>query len=217
MYARQGPDWSRYKRCRLLWAAIQKYGTENIRIDILFCGNITDEESGKIESYYIAKYKTNANRYSNPSYGYNLTDGGEGVHGWKPVGEDRKRRIKQMQENGKKHLGKKASEATRKRISESHKGIRTGYKMPEEVKQKIGESNSLKNLKPEQRERRRRSKMRKVLAFNPITNEKIVFESREDAAEHFGVRSSAVSRWIDGTRNPSNKYVFSNYSPTTTE
>lgn len=215
--ARQGQDWSRYKRCRLLWAAIQKYGTDSIHIDVLFYGDLTNEESSEMERYYIAEYKTNANRYSNPSYGYNLTDGGEGVPGWKPTYERRDQLVEQMREIGKGHAGKTVSDTTRKRLSESHKGIRLGYKMPEETKRKIGEANSLKNMTSEEREHRKRSKMKKVLAFNPTTGEKLIFESRDIAAEHFGVRSSAVSRWIDGTRNPSNSYVFSNYSPTTTE
>ena len=215
--ARQGQDWSRYKKCRLLWAAIQKYGTDSIRIDVLFFGELTDEESSEMERYYIELYKTNVNRYSNPAYGYNLTDGGEGVCGWKPTDERRNKLVEQMRKVGKEHAGKTLSETTRQRLSDSHKGIRLGYKMPEETKRKIGEANSLKNMTPEERERRSKSKMKMVSAFNPITGEELVFESRDVAADYFGVRSSAVTRWIDGTRNPSNNYVFSNYSPTTTE
>lgn len=215
--ARQGQDWSRYQRCRLLWAAIQKYGTDSIRIDVLFYGDLTDEESSEMERYYIAIYKTNANRYSNPAYGYNLTDGGEGVCGWEPTDERRKELAEQMRKIGKERAGKTVSEATRQRLSDSHKGIRLGYKMPEETKRKIGEANSLKNMPPEERERRKQSKMKMVLACNPLTSEELIFGSRDTAAEYFGVRSSAVTRWIDGTRKPSNGYVFSNYSPTTTE
>ena len=43
---------------------------------------------------------------------------------------------------------------------------------------------------------------------NPITGEILTFVSGEAAAKHFGVRSSAVTRWINGTRKPTNGYKF---------
>ncbi len=43
-------------------------------IDIAYCQSELDEK----EIYYIDKYKTNALRYINPSFGYNMTDGGSG-------------------------------------------------------------------------------------------------------------------------------------------
>lgn len=217
LYARQGEDLSGYKRCRLLWRAIQKYGAENIRTDILFYGELTDGESCEMERYYIALYKTNANRYSDPAYGYNLTDGGDGVHGWKPTEERRQILIEQMRALGKAHTGTHPSEEARRRLSESHKGLRLGYKMPEETTRKIGEANSLKNMSEETRLRRSKSKMKPVLVVDPITNEKIVYESHGAVSEKFGVRLQTVAGWIDGSRNAPNNLIFSNYSPTTTE
>lgn len=76
--------WSGYKKCPLVFSAIEKYKPANIKQDILTEGIMTDEESGKIERYYIALYKTNCNRYRNPEYGYNLTDGGDGACGPRP-------------------------------------------------------------------------------------------------------------------------------------
>ena len=59
--------------------------------------------------------------------------------------------------------------------------------------------------------------MKPVIAINKEDGTIIIFNSRSEVAEYFGVRESAVTRWIDGTRNPSVPYEFDNYSPTTTE
>ncbi len=62
---------------RYIFNAVIKYGREEWEldlIDIAYCQSDLDEK----EIYYIAKYKTNALRYNNPSFGYNMTDGGSG-------------------------------------------------------------------------------------------------------------------------------------------
>lgn len=59
-----------------------------------------------------------------------------------------------------------------------------------------------------ERKHRSDSKKEAVLAINPKTGEQLFFNSLEETADYFGVWSSAVSRWINGTRNPSNGYKF---------
>lgn len=81
---RQGANFCRYKRCSVLWKAIQKYGVENIEQAVLVEADMEDERAAEIERAYIDLWKTNCCRYNNPSRGYNLTDGGEGVAGWTP-------------------------------------------------------------------------------------------------------------------------------------
>lgn len=217
MSRRQGHQWNRYESCSLLWRAIQKYGTENIKTEILFDGVLTDEESSEMERFYIEKYKTNANKYRNPQYGYNLTNGGEGLVGWHPTEERLAEMMQQLEKAKEVRLAKGVSEETRKKMSESHKGIRLGYKMPEETKAKIGRSNSLENISEETRRRKSEGHMKKVIATNKNDGSQIIFDSRMQAADYFGVGESAVTRWIDRTRNPSVPYTFDNYSPTTTE
>ena len=214
---RQHGDWSGYKSCTLLWKAIQKYGTENIKTEILFKGVLTDEEASEKERFFIAKFKTNACRYKNPSYGYNLTDGGDGVNGWKPSGERLIILQEQIRETARKRRGTKASEQTRRRLSESHIGLRSGYKMPEETKRKIGIANSLENISEETRKRKSDSHKKMVIATNNDDGTFLIFNSRMETAEYFGVRESAVTRWISGERKPRVNYKFDNYSPTTTE
>lgn len=77
-------DWSGYDECPAVFNAIKKYKPENIKQEILAEGMMTKDESSAIERYYIALYKTNCNRYRNPEYGYNLTDGGDDGSGPRP-------------------------------------------------------------------------------------------------------------------------------------
>ena len=217
MNRRKGHQWNRYKTSALIWKAIQKYGTDNIQTIILYEGVLSNEESSAIERFYIAKYKTNANRYRNPQYGYNLTDGGEGLVGWHPTKERYNQMMKQLEKVKEVRLAMGVSEETRKKMSESHKGLYVGRKHSEETKAKISKANSLENISEEKRHRISLAHMKKVLVTNLETNETQIYDSRRSVAETFGVRESAVTRWIDGTRNPSVNYKFENYPPTTTK
>ena len=163
---RQGVNWEGYRNCTLLWKAITKYGIDNIQITILYEGYLTHEEAAEKEMAYIEEYRTNANKYKDPAFGYNLTDGGDGVRGWKPTEERLAVLQNQMRENGKNRIGKHASDETRKRLSEAHKGIRAGYVMPQETKDKIGRSNSRECMSEETRVRRSLSKQKPVVAEN---------------------------------------------------
>jgi group I intron endonuclease len=78
--------------------AIKKYGWDGFE-HIIFAEHLTKEEAINMEIALIALYKTNCRRYRNPSYGYNMTDGGEGCSG---------------------HV---VSEESRKKMSEARKGI----------------------------------------------------------------------------------------------
>lgn len=63
------------------YKAIKKYGWEGFTHEVLF-DNLTEEEARAKEIELIAQYKSNYRRYSNPNYGYNATDGGEGLSGY---------------------------------------------------------------------------------------------------------------------------------------
>ncbi len=78
---RQKSGWIGYEECPAVFNAINYYKPENIKQEILIEGMMTDNQINDLERYYIALYKTNCNRYRNPEYGYNLTDGGDGVSG----------------------------------------------------------------------------------------------------------------------------------------
>lgn len=213
---RQGVNFINYRNCSALWAAIQKYGVENIQQTILFEGNITSQEASVLEQKYIALYKTNCNRYYNPKYGYNLTDGGEGVSGYHPDDERLEILRKQMHYFHELQKGTHHSKEAREKMRQAKLGKKRGA-MSEETKRKISQANSRENMTEETRKRRSKAVKKMVVAEHNETHEQLVFESLEEAAKFFGVRTSAISRWGHGQRKPSNGYTFTIYPRTTTE
>ena len=72
--------------------AIKKYGKSNFDFRIIQISN-NHKDILDMEIYWIAFYKTNIHRYGD-EYGYNLTDGGEGQHGAKDAGRNKKENIR---------------------------------------------------------------------------------------------------------------------------
>ena len=107
-----------YKRSLKFYNAIQKYGWNNFRHEILY-ENLTEKEAKNIEQKLIRE-----NKKQNKSY--NITDGGDGNVGW-VVSEETKKKISES------HLGKKLSEEHKKNIGISGKG----RIVSEETKKKI--------------------------------------------------------------------------------
>lgn len=114
--------------------AIQKYGWNNIE-HIIWADCLTEEEAKKWEIRLIALFQTNCYRYNHPSYGYNLTDGGDGANGTIRSEETRaklsaitKERFKDPRNNPM--YGKHHSEESKKKISEKHQGKYDGDKNP---------------------------------------------------------------------------------------
>lgn len=60
-----------YSRCTYFWNAIQKYGVENFKSEILVDKINSQEEANRLEQFYIKQYKSN-----NEKYGYNISSGG---------------------------------------------------------------------------------------------------------------------------------------------
>ena len=199
--------WAGYKNCRLLWEAIQEFGIDNIEQTILFKGEISNQEAAEMERHYIEMYKTNANKYQNPSFGYNLGPGGEGTGERHHTEEFLKASGERIRGQALLHIGKSPSASTRYRQRMAKLGTKRGP-LSEETKRKIGLANSLAMISDEERMRRSNSKKQPVIATNPKTGEQLFFESGYKAADYFGVQSSAISRWIKGTRNPTNGYIF---------
>lgn len=204
---RQGHNFAGYENCTVLWKAIQKYGIESIQQEILFENDMTDEYASRLEQICILLFKANCNKFSNPKFGYNLTDGGDGLIGWHPDKERLEVLRAQMCEFAKKRKGTHPSEETRKKQSEAKKGKKRGP-LSEETKQKISKGNSRENMSEETRIKRSNSKKKQIIATHRTTKEKIIFNSGEEVAQHFNVRSSTVTRWCKKLRIPSVNYDF---------
>lgn len=196
-----GSKFPGYEKCTLVYRAMQKYGFNNVKQKILFKGQMKDEEATRLEQMCILLFQTNVYRFNDPQHGYNLTDGGQGQKGRKLVGSELERSLRQLRECAERRRGTHPSQETRRKQSLAKKGKKTGP-MSEQTKRKISVSNSHPNPKKGLASRK------PVRAVNPITGEILTFVSGEAAAKHFGVRSSAVTRWINGTRKPTNGYKF---------
>ena len=83
-----------YKRNQpVFWNAIQKYGWDGFE-HIIFAKGLLKSEAMKMEKSLIAFYQSNCRKYRNPEFGYNETDGGDGMTGWYPTEETRQKMSK---------------------------------------------------------------------------------------------------------------------------
>ena len=122
--------------------AIRKYGGDNFRWGII-CECSSLKELSQKERYYIGLYRTN-----NPTFGYNLTNGGEGCEGYKHSEEmkiimsDKKKGIFNGVNNPM--YGKIHSAETRAKISNRMKGERHPFwrkKRPDHAAKLMGRKN----------------------------------------------------------------------------
>lgn len=206
-----------YKNNRYFYRAIQKYGWENFKHEILYT-NLTKEEAEKKEVNIIKELHSNER-----DYGYNITKGGEviGKHS-----EESKRR---MSESQKKKLisketierlreafrGRTHSNETKKKISESQMGSKNsfyGKTHTEEARRKISESVSgekngmygethsddvkkkISELKKISHARGKHPRARKVIC------EGMEFECIKDCAEYYKINYQTMFTWL---KNPS--------------
>jgi group I intron endonuclease len=140
------------KRGFLLTEAIKKYGEDKFSIELIEEVD-TAGRAYELEQYYIKEYN------SKVPYGYNITDGGDGIFGWEATEEYRQEcseRVKQLHKEKKVGMyGKKHSDETKRKMSEASKGNKrcAGRVLSEESKEKIREKHLGKTLSDETKKR----------------------------------------------------------------
>lgn len=117
-------------------SAIQKYGWENIKHEVLFDG-LTKEQAEAKEIELIAECKSNQREY-----GYNMASGG-GVNKGYALSEETKRKLSIA------HTGKRCSDEHKEKMSIAHKG-RT---VSQETRDKISVANKGRKLTEQAREK----------------------------------------------------------------
>ena len=121
-----------YGSGKLIQIAIEKYGKENFTKEILE-RDITDFDLlCERERHFISLYNTK-------NEGYNMTDGGLGMHGYTPTTEHKENMSNSMSGENHPQYGRKRSEETRKKISEKAK-LRKGRPVSDETRKKISNS-----------------------------------------------------------------------------
>ena len=168
---RFGKNGKGYATSKYFYRAIQKYGWDNIKHTILYTG-LTREQASEKEKELIALYQSNKREF-----GYNCTLGGDGGSlGYSPTEETRRKLSiankgksrphseewrKQHSEalkGNKIHLGHKATNKQRKRMSDAHKGLPLTQKQMDNLR-KIHERNKGKPRSEEVRKKISQSHM----------------------------------------------------------
>jgi len=171
-----------YKLCPLMNKAIQKYGWENVKHEILFT-NLSKEQAEQKEIQLIKEYKCN-----NEKYGYNIENGGNccGTHS-----EETKRKIAAKSKGNKYCLGRHISKEHIRKLYEGRikKYKETGiyasheYMHTKEYKNKI--SKALTGIKRSEETKKKLSKIAKkrIGNKNPMYGKKHNEETKQKIRE----------------------------------
>lgn len=177
---------SRYKSYNSIFGrAIDKYGWDGFSHEVLESG-LTRSEAVELEKYYIAHFRTNIYRHGN-AFGYNMTDGGDGICG-AIYSDDTKKKISDA-------LSSPNCE-TRKRMSDASKGRQTflGCTLSDEHKKKLSHGRDIANAK------------RGKPVYCVETNS--VYKSSEDASHHLNISASSISSVCRGVRDSVKEHHF---------
>lgn len=182
-----------YHSNKYLQHSWNKYGEESFSFEVL----VTYEEGLDLNELEIKLIK----EYNSFEKGYNLTIGGEGTTGHKMT-EEAKRVI--GIKNRENMTGKKLSEETKKKMSESHKGkIKT-----EEHRKNLSKSLKGKEVKQETKDKLRNANIGSKQANSKYTEE-LIYEVKVDLKngytpkminEKYGIPTSYVYHIRDNRR-----------------
>lgn len=121
--------------CPIFHRAIKKYGIDVF--DFIVLGEFEQEiDVFSAERYYIDWFKTNVSKWGD-KYGYNLTDGGDGISGYVVSQAQRDKQSKRMKLKYSNTIhplkGKVLTEETKNKLRQAN----LGKKLTDETKQKI--------------------------------------------------------------------------------
>lgn len=137
---RWGPNGNGYNTQISFYGAIQKYGWDNFE-HIIWAEGLTEKEAEKLEVILIALFKTNCCKYKNPTYGYNMTDGGEGGNGC--VRSDEVRNKISIAQKGRlvsDEIRNKLSDIMKEKFKDPENNPMYGKHHSDETKEKISQN-----------------------------------------------------------------------------
>lgn len=207
---------SGYGKTTHIGAAIRKYGWNSFDHEILEEG-LTEDEAKERECFYIAMYDT-----MNPEKGFNVTAGGDGVLHLKMTPET-------IEKLRKSHLGKRPSEETIRKRSQSLKEFYKTHPAPEvpyshimkmvkaregkepwakgkhlseQTKEKLRLANLGKKASEETKKKMRNSaNTKKITVYDLDGNKLNSFPSIVEAASFYGARcTSHITECCKGRR-----------------
>jgi group I intron endonuclease len=180
-------DGNGYKDHLYFWRAIQKYGWDNFKHDILF-DNLTKEEAEQKEVELIAYYNSN-----NVDYGYNMSIGGEsGSKGYK-YSDEQKKHMSEV------HSGKNNGMYGKRHTKETIEKDRMAH-----LKENLSEDTIYKMSiakKGKKRDRRAVEKQIATISNKVICIEtSITYSSIKEAGELNNIDPSCISKVCRGKR-----------------
>lgn len=153
-HTRMIQHFSKSSGCTALRNAIQKYGKENFEISILHDG-LTEGDAKTLEIMFIAKFKSNINRYGSV-WGYNLTDGGDGIIGSLPWNKGKKGLVKPNSgsfKRGQPSTNRKITENQKPEIVAKYNSGMTQKEIAEEYDVSLSTINNIVRSDPTRRPR----------------------------------------------------------------
>ena len=208
--SRWGRDGCGYKNNQYFWRAIQKYGWNNFKHEILY-KDLNKNDACQKEKELISIYDS-----TNPERGYNISLGGEGTEGIKRYGEENPFFGKHHSEEAKNkiraaHLGHKDSDETRQKKSAATKGEnnpRYGQCITDETRQKISQAlcgketwMKGKSHTDETKYKMSMAKFKKVIQYDLNGNIITEFISVKEASMQTGIDKSCIANCCRGIKN----------------
>lgn len=168
-----------YHRNKHFYRAINQYGWDNFNHTIV-ASKLSKEEACELERKLIKEYNT-----TNPQFGYNNTEGGEGVSGYRHT-EETKRRIseKMSGDNNPNYMGVNNTPEQMKQLRLANLGSHHS----EEHKRKIGEALRGQHYHSDEFKQQLSQRSSKPIMQDDGT----IFPSVASAAQFYGVNHSAI-------------------------
>ena len=178
-----------YEHNDYFFKAIKKYGWKNIKHEILF-NNLTEKEAKIKEIELISFFKSNDRKY-----GYNITNGGDGVHGFKHT-EETLSKIHNLYQKGCTpwNKGKTTSLEVRKKQSIAHKGKPSHLKGCKLSKEHI--------------EKHAKAVSKKTYQYDLEGNLIRVWNSVKEASEELKIGTSGISDCCNGKRKTNHGFIW---------
>ena len=203
-----------YKYNQAFYKAIQKYGWDNIKHEII-AENLTAEQAQKLEIELIKKYDSR-----NKNKGYNICVGGDlSWFGVKHTEEAKKKMSALKKGKPSSRKGIHLSEETKLKLSLSHKGKYRGKAIvpkPPKPQKIIFTKSHRDKISKALKEKERSAEVREHMSAAQIKMKKavicletnVVYESMTAAAKFVGVTKTQIGRVCSGKIKSTKGYTF---------